>query len=137
MSATTEYPAGFNTIAPNNSAYNRYNSSSKINYTKTGGAVRVSQEWDNGQELGAQVFASQNNIQISGIVIYKLLSPMALVGQFTQARHLFLLIQLVIQLPILSKTYTHGNTTSVLVLIDCKSWAKGAPLWSMQREPRF
>lgn len=63
VSATTENTAGFNTIASNNTAQKYYNTSSTIGYTKTGGAARVSQEWEKGQELGAQVFASRNNNQ--------------------------------------------------------------------------
>lgn len=63
VSATTENTAGFNTIASNNSYQGSYNTSNTIGYTKTGGAARVSQEWEKGQEFGAQVFASRNNNQ--------------------------------------------------------------------------
>lgn len=75
ISATTEHSAGFNTIAPNNAYKKSYNTTSNIGYTKTGGAARVSQEWEKGQEFGAQLFASQNNNQ------YPAYGPSKIVGQ--------------------------------------------------------
>lgn len=63
VTATAENSAGFNTIAANNAYRNYYNTTSTIGYTKTGGAAQLSQEWEKGQELGVQIYASRNNNQ--------------------------------------------------------------------------
>lgn len=63
VSATAENSAGFNTIAPNNAYKSSYNTTNTVGYTKTGGAAQVSQEWEKGQSIGAQVYASRNNNQ--------------------------------------------------------------------------
>ena len=63
LSATVENAAGFNTIASNNLSINKYNTTQRMGYTRSGGAGKLSQEWSRGQEVGIQVFASRNNGQ--------------------------------------------------------------------------
>jgi vitamin B12 transporter len=63
LSATQEISTGFNSVAQNNASRDFYNTSSNMGYTRSGGAGKISQEWERGQEIGFQVFAARNNNQ--------------------------------------------------------------------------
>lgn len=65
LSATEEVSSGFSVMSKNNPDVQFYDPNQRMGYTKTGGAGKISNEFQRGQEIGMQFFAGRLKSQYS------------------------------------------------------------------------